>query len=429
MIIYRATVFDTPENPFTGGALRAEADAALVVDEGRILERGPFGRVRGRWPEAGVVDLREGLLIPGMVDAHVHFPQVRAIGHLGRPLLEWLDRCALPEEMRLADEGYAREVAAEFVTGLARSGTTTALVFGSHYAAAVDALFAEADRVGLRIASGLVTSDRNLPEPLLTAPERSHEEASRLIQRWHGSGRLRYAVTPRFAYSASAELLESDAALLDEAPGVLVTSHLNENLDEIAAVAGFFPEARDYLDVYARAGLVGRGTVFAHDVHPTDAELALLGETGAAVAHCPTSNAGLGSGIFPLRRHLEHGVRVAMGTDVGAGTGFSMFKEGVQAYFLQRLAPDGVPLAAAHLLHLVTAAGAESLGLGDAVGDLSTGKRFDAVWVRPEPGEPLDVGLRHALSDEDALAKLFALGTPADAARVWVDGREVSRRR
>lgn len=429
-IIYRARVFDTPDDPFRGGALRSGADVAIAVDaDGTIISRGTPGEVRLAWPDAEIVDLREGVLIPGLIDTHVHYPQVRAIGYLGKPLLEWLDRCALPEEARLSDIDYARAVAAEFVTGLARSGTTTALVFGSHFASAVDALFTEASRVGLRVTSGLVTSDRILPDPLLTTPERAFAEGTELAKRWHGNGRMRYAVTPRFSFSASETLLESDSAVLAELGDGFFTSHVNENLAEIAGVAEFFPGARDYLDTYDRAGLLQRRAVLAHNVHPTDAELARLGETGAAVAHCPTSNSTLASGFFPLRRHLDHGVRVALGSDVGAGTGFSLFKEGVQAYFMQQLAPGGgVPLTSAHLLHLATAAGADALDLGEQVGDLSVGKRFDAVWVRPAAGEPLDIGLRHASSDEDALAKLFALGTPADVATVWVDGREVSRR-
>jgi guanine deaminase len=202
------------------------------------------------------------------------------------------------------------------------------------------------------------------------------------------------------------------------------TSHVNENALEIETVARLF-DGCGYVDTYDRAGLLGRRSVLAHNVHPTDEELRRLADRGATVAHCPTSNAALGSGLFPLRRHLDHGVRVALGSDVGAGTGFSLLKEGLQAYFLQQLAgADGVPLTPAHLLYLATAAGAEALGLPD-VGDLGTGRRFDAVWLRPPDGSTLDVALRHAAGAEDALAKTFALGSPADVAGVWVDGDPV----
>jgi guanine deaminase len=156
--IYRARVVDTPDDPFTGGTLRSADDAGLAVTDGVIVARGDFAAVRADHPDVEVEDLRGGVLLPGLVDAHVHYPQVRAIGALGMPLLEWLERCALPEELRLASVDYAREVAAEFVCGLVSAGTTTSLVFGSHFAPAVDALFSEAARVGVRVTSGLVVS-------------------------------------------------------------------------------------------------------------------------------------------------------------------------------------------------------------------------------------------------------------------------------
>ncbi|MFT9772997.1 guanine deaminase [Brevibacterium casei] len=423
MQIFRARVFDTPTDPFAGGTLRSESDTALVVDSGRIVARTDFSTARERHPYAEVVDLRSGVLLPGFVDTHVHFPQIRAIGHLGRPLLDWLDQCALPEEAKLGDDAYARALAGEFLTGLTSAGTTSAMVFGSHFASAVDILFAQAAEVGLRITTGLVTSDRNLPDILLTDVDRSVSESQELIDRWHGQGRLRFAVTPRFSFSAGPELLAAGGQLVADNPGIWVTSHLNENRDEIAGVAAIHPEAGDYLDTYDRAGLLGRQTILAHNVHPADRELGRMGEAGAAAAHCPTSNSALASGFFTLRRHLDAGVRVALGSDVGAGTGFSLLKEGVQAYFMQQLDPaGGVPLTSTHLLYLATSAGAGALGLDATVGDLSVGKRFDAVFVDPAAGQPLDVGLAHAESDEDALAKIFALGTPADLTRVWVDG-------
>ncbi|MDN5807504.1 MAG: guanine deaminase [Brevibacterium sp.] len=426
MFIYRARVFDTPRDPFTGGALRSESDVALVVDDGLIIARTDYASAAAQHPDAEVVDLRAGVLIPGLIDTHVHYPQIRAIGYLGKPLLDWLDHCALPEEAKLGDEAYAQALAGEFLTGLTSAGTTSAMVFGSHFASAMDTFFSQAAEVGLRITSGLVTSDRILPEPLLTSVERSVSQSQDLIDRWHGVGRLRYAVTPRFSFSAGQELLAAGGQLVADNPGIWVTSHLNENRDEIAGVADMFPEALDYLDTYDRAGLLNRQTILAHNVHPSDRELARMAEVGAASAHCPTSNSNLASGFFPLRRHIEAGVRVALGSDVGAGTGFSLLKEGVQAYFMQQLDPSGgLPLSSAHLLHLATTAGAEALELSDDVGDLSVGKRFDAAYIQPTAGQPLSVGLEHASSDDDALAKIFAMGTPADIARVWVDGELV----
>ncbi|MDE9364693.1 guanine deaminase [Luteipulveratus sp. YIM 133132] len=425
MTLYRGTVLDTPDDPFTGGRLRAESDAGLVVRDGTITARGPYAVVRADHPDEEVVDLRAGVLLPGFVDTHVHLPQVRVIGALGMSLLEWLKHCALPEEVRLADPAYAGGVVTDFLAGLIDAGTTSALVFGSHFAGAVDALFEQAAGLGLRITSGLVLSDRLLPPELLTTPERAYDESARLARRWHDRGRSRYAVTPRFSYSCSDEVLDACGAVVKDVPDVWVTAHVNENHAEIAQVSGLF-DGRSYVETYERHGLVGRRTVLAHNVHPTDGELHVLAAHDASVAHCPSSNAALASGLFPLRRHVEHGVRVALGTDVGAGTGFSLLKEGLQAYFAQQLLlDDGFALTSTHLLHLAASAGADALGLADQVGDLSVGKQLDAVWVRPAGGTPLDVGLRHAASAEDALAKVFALGTPADIAGVWVGGDRI----
>jgi guanine deaminase len=249
-----------------------------------------------------------------------------------------------------------------------------------------------------------------------------------LIDRWHGKGRLRYAVTPRFSLSTSDEMLDVCADLLDPhgGPGdIWFTSHVNENLAEVATVADLFPGTAHYIDTYHRHGLVTDRSVFAHNVHPTDHELDLMGEAGAWTAHCPTSNSALGSGLFPFARHLKHGVGVALGSDVGAGTGLFLPKEGLQAYFMQQLlGAQGLPLTPVHLLYLVTHAGARALALANRVGTLGVGRDFDAVWLRPDPESSLGINLRHAADPTDALARVFALSTPADVAGVWLRGEQ-----
>jgi guanine deaminase len=426
--LFRGTFLDTPDDPFRGGVLRAEEDGGLLVDdEGVIAARDGFAALSAAHPDAEVVDLRGGLILPGFVDTHVHFPQLRCIGALGMPLLQWLDECALPEEARLADPAYAAELARAFVGALANAGTTTALVFGAHYLDATEALFVEADRLGLRVTSGLVVSDRDLRDDLHTTPGRAYDDSLTLAKRWHGVRRNRYAVTPRFALSCTSELLDACASLLQDVPGTILNSHVNENSAEIARVRELVPDSTSYVDVYADHGLLERGSVLAHDVHPTGDELATLAAAGVAVAHCPTSNLTLGSGLFPLRAHLEAGVPVALGSDVGAGTGLSLFKEGLQAFFVQQaLGAEGVPLTSRHLLHLATTAGAAALDLASTVGHLGTQMAFDALWLRPRAGSPLDILLRFAESPDDALAKAFAHATSADIAQVWVAGQLVS---
>lgn len=428
------TIVDTPDNPFAGGELRS-LDGGLAVDEsGGIVARGSRAELTERYREAEQLDLAGGLLIPGMVDTHVHFPQVRIIGGLGVPLLDWLEARVLPEEARLADRGYAEEVATEFIAGMLASGTTTALGFGAHFADAMDALFAEASKVGFRLSAGLVLGDRMLREELHTTPERAMAESSALIERWHSAhdvagdkaSRLRYAVTPRFALSCSDALLETCRELLGQAENIAFTSHINENRAEVDAVAELFPDSANYLDTYAQHDLVRPESVFAHNVHPKDAELAVLAESGAWVSHCACSNAALGSGLFPMQRHVDAGVNLALGSDVGGGTGFSLFKEGLQACFGQQLLGEGgYRMAAAHMLYLATKAGALALGRGAEVGDLSLGKQFDAVWIYPRPGTSTAAVMNSAEDVVDATTRMFAQATSDDVASVWIAGKRV----
>ena len=425
--IIRSRVAHTPRDPFAEpDALEAFDDGAVAFREGRIVAAGEYARVSREHPDAETIDRRDAILLPGLVDTHVHFPQIAVIGAMGLELLDWLKTRTLPEEARMADAAYARATARTFIRALAANGTTTALVFGSHFPDAQDALFEEAERAGLRIASGLVVSDRSLRPELEIAPDRAHAANLELIARWHGRGRLRYAVTPRFSVSCSDAMLESCGALLDDAPDVLFTSHLDENRDEIAYVGELFPWAGDYLETYERHGCVRDRSVFAHVVHPTDAELHRLAAAGASVAHCPSSNAFLGSGIFSMRSHLEHGVRFGLGTDVGAGTGLSLFKEALMAYHVQMVRPDGQRVGPAHLLHLATAAGARALGLEHEAGDLQPGKSADLILVRPPAGSTLEAVLERSESWEATLGALFTLAREESVVEVRVGGEVVS---
>ena len=422
-VLLRASIFHTPGNPFRElNVLQHFSDGALLIQDGRIAACGPYSEVSAAHPAVQVRDLRGGYLLPGFVDTHVHFPQVRALGGLGRHLLDWLQHIALPEETRMADPVYAADTARRFVHALAASGTTTSLVFGSHFASATAALFQEASRVGLRIVSGLVVSDRLLHPDLHRTPQQAHRNSTELIHQFHGHGRLLYAVTPRFAYSASEAMLEVCQSLMQEHSGLRFQTHLNENALEIAEVARLFPWSQDYLAVYERFGLAGRGAVMAHNVHPTDSELQRMGAAGTAVSHCPCSNALLGSGLFPMHRHLLAGVPFALGTDVGGGAGFGILKEALQAYSLQRIAPGGLMLEASHLLYLATLAGAEALLLEQETGDFRPGKSADFVYLKPPAGSLLEGVLERAESPSRILAAIFTLGGPADIQEVCVAG-------
>lgn len=427
-MILRATIFHVPKNPFReSGALEAYADGGLLVDDGLIVACGDYAAVRAAHPQAPERDLRGGVLLPGLVDAHIHYPQVRLIGGIGYSLLDWLEKHTLPEEARFSNDGYARTVAGEFLHALASHGTTTALVFGAHFAGATEIFMEAARAAGVRIVSGLTLADRCLRPELHTTPELAYRESTQLIRRYHGMERLLYAVTPRFALSSTPALLEVCGTLMTENPGVRFQTHLNENKREVETVGRLFPKSRDYLGVYEQFGLAQPHSVFAHSVQSTDCEIERLASHGCAVAYCPASNAALGSGFFPLERHLLAGVRVALGTDVGGGTGFGVLKEGLQAYLTQRLAPGGRMLTAAELLYLGTNAGAEALSLGGTAGDFTAGKAADFVYLRPPERSPLAAVMRNAPSQERMLAAILTLAGAESVRETWVGGDCVFR--
>jgi guanine deaminase len=426
--LIRATIFHTTGDPFRDAqAFVAIEDGGLLVRDGRVAACGEFAAIRATHADVPVTDWRGGYVLPGLVDAHVHFPQLRAIGRLGGSLLDWLDRVALPEEARMADVAYARDIARRFVRALVSHGTTTASVFGAHFAPAVAELFDAADAAGIRVAAGLVLSDRRLRPELHTTVDAAYRESTALIGRYHGRGRLLYAVTPRFALSTSDALLEVCQTLMREQPSVRCHSHINEQRDEIAAVAALFPWAEDYLGVYEHFGLLGDRAILAHDVHVTTPEIERLAESGTAIAHCPASNAALGSGIFPMRRHLDAGVPCALGTDVGGGIGFGVLKEALQAYLMQRSAPDPIVLTPPHLLYLATRAGAEALELAHLTGDFDTGKAADLVHLRPPDDSVLADVLRGARDLEHVLSALITLAGSESIRDVRVDGDLVHR--
>jgi guanine deaminase len=424
--IYRAAIFHTPRNPFlAANGVVAYADGGLAVENGKVLDCGDYSSVAKARPDAAVRDLRGGYILPGFIDTHVHFPQVRILGGLGYGLLDWLEQLTLPEEARLAEADYASSIAREFVSALAAHGTTTALVFGSHFTGATASLFSAAEERGVRIFTGLVLSDRLLRPELHQTPDDAWRDSKSLIERF-GSGR--YAVMPRFAMSASEAMLTVCQTLLREDSSLRFSTHINENRIEIHETARLFPWAADYLAVYERFDLIGARAVLAHNVHAGSTELQRLAAQGASIAHCPCSNAVLGSGIFPMGRHLEAGVRFALGTDVGGGTGFGMLKEGLQAYLMQRVAPEPMTLTPAQMLYLATRAGAEALGIADQTGDFGNGKAADFVYLQP-PEDGVLAGVLQRLDDPDRIvAALFTLAGAESVKEVRVEDRAIFNR-
>lgn len=424
MIALRGHAISFRDDPFlSDDALVDIEDALVVAQDGVITAAGPYEQTRGAVP-AGVEPTRHGgLLCAGFIDAHVHYVQSEVAGTAGSQLIDWLDHRAYPEERRFADGGHAARVASLFLDELLANGTTTALTFCATYPQSVDAFFEEAARRGMRMIAGKVLMDRNAPQPLLDTATTAYEQSRRLIATWHGRGRSLYAITPRFAPTSTPEQLELAGALWRESPGTYVHTHVAESLEEVAWVRSLFPARRDYLDVYDHHGLLGPRAVLAHGIHLGERERERVHEAGAALAHCPTSNLALGSGLFDLgvAKDPRRPLRVGLGTDVGAGTSLSLLRTMADAHKVAAL--RGQPLSAAGSFYLATLGGAEALGLGETIGSIAVGKEADLVVLDPTATALLAARSARAETTEELLLALATLGDDRAVAAVYVGGR------
>jgi guanine deaminase len=422
--VYRARIFTPIADPFAGdvkASHRSFDDGHLAVDDG--------GRIAsvGEWkdaPEGEVVDLSGKLIAPGFIDTHLHAPQLEMIGSYGGHLLDWLNRYTFPTERKFEDPEHARRVARAFYDELLRNGTLCALIFSTIHRQATDIFFEEAERRGFRGIIGKTMMDRNAPEYLLDASvQQSYDDSRALLEKWHGRGLLRYAITPRFAPTSTTAQLEAAGQLKREFPGAWVHTHISENQNEVRWVQELFNEA-EYADVYDRHGLLSERTVLAHGVWLTAEELDLLSRRGTRIAHCPNSNLFLGSGLFPLHRVLNAGVIVGLGSDIGAGTTPSLFNAMADAYKVQQV--QNVSLSPFHLWYLATLGGARALTLDAETGSLEAGKSADFLVLDLEATPLLAMRTGRASSLEDLLAGLIFMGDDRAVQRSFIAGRCVS---
>jgi guanine deaminase len=426
----RGHVISYRSDPFlSDDALVDVPDALIVSRDGVITAFGPYQDVRDAVPaDVEVTRYPDALLCAGFVDAHTHYVQTGIVGTFGSQLIDWLTTGAFVEEQRFTDKRYAETVAAAFFDQLLANGTTTALTFCATYPESVDAFFEESVRRGTRMIAGKVLMDRNAPEQLLDTVETGYRDSKALIARWHGHGRNLYAITPRFAPTSTREQLEMAAALWREAPGTLVHTHVSENGDEVEWVRSLFPERSGYLDVYDHYGLLGRRSVLAHGVHLTARERARMHETGAAIAHCPTSNLFLGSGLFrvDLAKDPRRPIHVGLGTDIGAGTTFSLLATMNEAYKVAQLSVHA--MSAVKSFYLATLGGADALGLADKIGSIEVGKEADFIVLDPAATPLLAERSARAESTEDVMFALSMLADDRAVAAVYVAGRPAYER-
>jgi len=422
--VFRGRVFTPIADPFTIEPAKSfvyHEDGYIAVEGDRIAAVGDF-----RDMPVGSATLTElgtdCLITPGFFDTHLHAPQLEMIGSYGGHLLEWLNRYTFPTEAKFADPEHARLIAKAFFNELLHNGTLCALIFSTIHLDATDIFFAEAERRGFRGIIGKAMMDRNAPAALLEKPKDSYEQSRALIQKWHGRGLLRYAITPRFAPTSTPELLECAGQLKREFPDAYVHTHISENKAEVQWVQELFPEA-EYADVYDRYGLLGEQTVLAHGVYLTEEELDLLSRRGTRISHCPNSNLFLGSGLFPLHRVIGANVIVGLGSDIGAGTTPSLFTAMADAYKVQQV--QGVSLSPFQLWYLATLGGARALSLDDETGSLEVGKAADFLVLNLRATPLIALRSERASSVEDLLAGLIFMGDDRLVSRAFIAGRQV----
>ena len=425
--VLRGTLITCHDDPFLTDPAKAfsvESDGIVICRDGVIEAVGPAATLLASVPAGTPIASYPGCLIaPGFIDTHVHYVQTAMVASYGKQLLDWLERYAFPTEIEFANEAHAARMAAIFCDELLRNGTTTALVFCAVYPQSVDALFAEAERRGMRLVAGKVLMDRNAPEALRDTPQRGYDDSKAMIGRWHKHGRSLYAITPRFAGTSTPEQLDAAGTLWREHPDVCVHTHIAENRREIEWTAQLFPSAKNYLDVYDRHGLIGRRAVLAHGVHLGEDELCRCHESGTALSHCPTSNLFLGSGLFRVGavKDPKRPVHVGLGTDIGGGTSFSLLATMGAAYEIAQL--GGRSLSPVEAFFLATLGGARALALDDRIGSLAPGREADLTVLDPNATPLLTLRNARADSVEDTLFALMMLGDDRAVRATYVAGR------
>jgi len=427
---YRAALLHMLDDPCrapAGEAFAFHEDGLLVVEDGHVTAFGAYTDIAPALPAGTPVTAFPGKLItPGFVDAHIHYPQTDVVAAWGSQLLDWLDTHTFPAEQAFADRAHAEEAAAFFLDELLRNGTTSALVFGTVHKTSVEALFEAALSRNMRLVAGKVLMDRHAPEGLRDTVETGRADTEALIRAWRGRGRLGYAVTPRFAVTSSDAQLAMAGEVAAAHPDVLIHTHMSENLEEVARVGELFPGAHDYLDVYARHGLVTDRSVFAHCVHSSDDALRRMKSAGASAAFCPSSNLLLGSGLFSLKQACDCGVTVGLGTDIGAGASFSLLHMMGEAYKVGQLA--GETLDPMHAFYLATLAGARAMKIDDKVGNLEPGKEADFLVLDLAATPLLARRTGKAQTIAEKLFVLSILGDDRSVEATYLAGRLAHRR-
>ncbi len=396
-------------------------DGIILISDGKIEAVGPAAELTARLPAGLPVEhFADALIMPGFIDPHIHYPQTQVIASYGAQLLEWLEKYTFVEEQKFADPRHAARNAEFFLDELARNGTTTAVAYCTAHPASAEALFAAAHQRNAGMIAGNSVMNRNAPPGLLAPASTAIADSRDLIRRWHGKGRQRYAVTPRFAITSTDEQLAELGALLAEFPTVLMQTHLAENLDEIATVKRLFPNDPSYTAVYARFGLLGPRSLLGHCIHLAKTEIELLRDTQSVAVFCPTSNLFIGSGLFDYEGLAAAGVRIALATDVGGGTSYSMLRTAAEAYKVMQLRGQTLPALGA--FDLMTRGNAAALGLEQEIGTITPGAFADLVVLDARSTPAMAHRMETVSNLEEELFVLMTLGDDRAVRQTYIAG-------
>lgn len=401
-------------------------DGLLVVINGLVTEVGSAQELLPRWQNiVKVKDERGKILMPGFVDGHVHAVQSGVIASYGAQLLDWLENYTFPYESRFSDPKFSEQISKFFFQQLLLNGTTTAAIYSSVHQASIEAIFKESICLNMRVIAGKTAMDRNAPSQLLEETNSTITVNEKLIEEYHKHSRISYALTPRFAITSSNEQLRQLGLLKAKYPIMHVQTHISENAEEISNVRQLFPKRKDYLDVYEHHGLVGKNTLLGHGIHLSESEWKRVKDSGASLIHCPSSNLFLGSGLFDLKNCLDLDIPVALGSDVGGGTSFSMLKTAAAAYQVASL--RGFKPDAKTMYYLLTLGGAKALGLDEKIGNFITGKEADFILIDLEAQDICKNRIAETQDIEEALFALMMLGDDRNIDSVYLMGEKVNQ--
>lgn len=427
-IAIRGPVLTYTGDPFKDGlenTMRHEPDAIVAMADGKITHFGPASKVRAQLPDGTAVKEygKDTVIMAGFIDCHVHYPQTQIIGAYGEQLIDWLNKYTFVAEQQFAKKEHARDVAKVFLKECLRAGTTTAAVYCTVYPQSVDAFFEESEALGTRMIAGKIMMDRNAPDALTDTPKKGYDESKALIRKWHGKGRQLYCVTPRFAPTSTPEQMEMTGALWNEHPGTYLQSHVSENKGEVAWVKELYPERKGYLDTYDHYKQLGPRAIYGHGIWLGEEELQRCHETGTAIAHCPTSNLFLGSGLFDVKNALKRGVRVGLATDLGAGTSFSMLQTLNEAYKVAQLLGNRLP--AAYGYYFATRGTAQALYLEDKIGSIAPGMEADVIVLDLKSTPVIEYRMRYCEDFNEALFIQMMMGDDRAVLATYVAGQPV----